>query len=180
MPNYSLLNNVRELIKKPTSGDFILNKLNHRTNLISYGELNNYSHIDDIFKYNSCVILIETKENTGHWICALKHPSRNSIELFDSYSGWPDDQLNIYIPEYLRKKLGEDYPLLTLLLYESGYNAEFNDKQLQKKGKDVCTCGYYCVLRILFKHLDIDEYDDILLGKKYTPDELVIMYVMAN
>lgn len=176
MEDYKLISHINELMKKSTTGQFIYDKLNGNTNLIVYGDLNECKHIDDLFIDDSCVILLETKEDFGHWVCIIKHP--NSIEAFNSYGNYIDDDLK-YVPKNMKKRLGEDYPTLSLLLYDSGYKIEYNDYKLQSKSSSIATCGYHVIMRIKFKEMNIDDYAKMLLNKEYTPDQLVVMYVLS-
>jgi hypothetical protein len=165
--------------RQPTSSKYIMEKLRGKTNLIVYRELKKVNHIDKIFINNCCIILIELKSGSGHWVCVINHPSRGSIEAFNSYGRYPDDDL-VYVPENMKKLLGEDIPLLTKLLYESKRPIEYNDHKLQSLNQEIATCGYYCILRILFKDMDVDTFAKKLMNKKYTPDQMVIMYVLIN
>lgn len=157
--NYSLSN-----------GD--INKLlDGKCNIMSYDQLNNYNNIDSAMgKYGALVLLYQTKQNYGHWCCVFKR-NNDTIEFFDPYGLFPDDELE-FVPNNMRNVLGEDYPHLTWLLYNSGYKKiDYNSKQLQKFKEDVNTCGRHCVVRIMMRNLSIDEYIKFL-GKD--PDKKVL------
>lgn len=157
--NYSLSN-----------GD--INKLlDGKCNIMSYDQLSKYDNIDSAMgKYGALILLYQTKQNYGHWCCVFKR-NNNTIEFFDPYGLFPDDELE-FVPKNMRKVLNEDYPHLTWLLYNSGYKKiDYNSKQLQKFKGDVNTCGRHCAVRIMLRNLPIDEYIKFL-GKD--PDKKVL------
>jgi hypothetical protein len=118
-----------------------------------------------------CFILVETKRNSGHWIAVLKL-DKNNIEVFNSYSGFIDMELN-YVPQNLQKVLNEDYPHLTALLLKSKYNIHYNDHPFQSKSDNIATCGRHCIVRALNRKMDIDEYDKFIKSQELKPDEFV-------
>lgn len=149
----------------------ILKAVRNRTNIILYSELKNVKHIDDILKYNSCVILYEQTPGNGHWVVLTLDENNNELQYFNSYGDYPDEFLHL-VDEKLKKKLNEDYPYLSRLLLDSGYKLAYNDKQLQQLDDNIATCGRYVVLRILLKDIPLDKFIKIFKHKKYTPDEI--------
>lgn len=162
---------LKHYMSEPTSGEYLLKCMNGRCNIISYSDLENYDNIDDIFINGCCFILVETKQNTGHWIVVFKLDNKN-IEVFTSYGGFPDMEL-YYVPKNLRKTLGEDYPHLTALLLNSKYYIHYNDYPLQSKSQNIATCGRHCIIRVKNKKYDIDTYAKILMGSGQNPDKIV-------
>lgn len=123
-----------------------------------YGELSDVRRLDELFEnpWNATVLLYETSEGYGHWVCVLRRGKR-VVECFDSYGYVPDDQLG-FIPATFRRKSEQDYPHLTKLLYESGYNVHYNDHPLQSHRKGVNTCGRWVVYRIRNAKLSEDAF----------------------
>ena len=98
----------------------------------------------------------------------------------------PDEELN-FISTNMRKQLNEDQPHLTTLLYESQYNIDYNEYKFQKHGKDIKTCGRHAAMRLVFRHLSLDDYKQLLdfLCKilKMNYDEIVTLltgYINKN
>jgi hypothetical protein len=141
----------------PASDKFIGSKIN--TNIVSYGELQKYRHIDDLFVDDSFILLYEGNLiSMGHWCCAVRRGT--TISYFDSYGEKPDPK------EYI----GNKYPHLSRLLYFCDYDLEYSEYDYQK-GKSV-TCGYHCIVRILFKHEPLKSYQ-IFMDQFKNDDEVV-------
>jgi hypothetical protein len=153
------------------SNEDILRITNNGTNIISYPELKKYNNIDDIFINDCCTILYETRKSYGHWVCLIKH-DKNNIEFFDSYGKMPDEQLK-YIPEYFRKKNGQQHSLLTYLLLKSGCKIEYNHDKLQCMERDISTCGRWISLRILLKDWKLKDFVKSFKSSKCNSDKLV-------
>ena len=163
---------VKYLNKKSLSNFDILKLTNNNTKIIVYPELKDYNTIDEVLEpYGSAVLLYLTNKNYGHWVCIIKQPN-NIIEFFDSYGYKPDHQLK-FVNEQTRKHLKQTVPHLSYLLYNSPYKVVYNDVKLQKKKKDINTCGKHCALRIVLKHINIDDYVDLFNNYKVDPDTLV-------
>ena len=134
-----------------------------RGHIIKYSDLSNFDNIDDVFNGNSFVIvLIESKPFAGHWCCMLRYD--NTIELFDSYSGTLDNELN-YISKQMKIELGENEHILTELLKKSGHKIVVNKYKFQSEkkinGMDVDSCGKHVLLRILMfvcGGMDLKQY----------------------
>nr|VAV82190.1 hypothetical protein GUARANI_11 [Guarani virophage] len=156
----------------------ILEMLDNKAEIVLYPNLIKYETIDDVLgPYGACVLLFEAKKNYGHWCCLFKRED-NSIEFFNSYGGYPDNSLK-YIPLHYREVSNQYYPYLSLLLLKYPHKLYYNEFKFQKRANDIRTCGRWCVLRLLLKHLDIYEFkkyvDDMCSYYKVTPDELVTM-----
>ena len=83
-----------------------------------YSELANYNNINDLLPDDNdyCIILVESQRNSGHWTCLLKY--NDTIESFDSYGdggGSIDHELS-FIPDVMRRMLGENNQQLSKLL----------------------------------------------------------------
>lgn len=140
----------------------LLELVKNKANVVLYPDLWKYKTIDELLDpYGACFLLFESKPKYGHWCALLKYDDGETVEFFDSYSGYPDNVLK-FIPKEFKKKSKQDYPFLTKLLYESPYEIEFNDKKFQKNGKNIATCGRHAAVRILFRHLNIDQYDHFI------------------
>ena len=130
------------LKRLPLSDGDIMNKLRGRTKIIRYHELNKVRNIEDVMKDNSVVILYEKRRNNGHWVCLVRYLKGGvpTIEFFDSYGIFPDDEKKQISDEYLRGSGQEYNKLAELLLRANRRNRiEYNDHKLQKKSHDVST-----------------------------------------
>jgi hypothetical protein len=171
----------KQIIKqeeKSLSNSDILDLLNGKTKILTYTELTKYDDIDDILKpYGSCVILYLTKENYGHWTLIFKQKPY-LLSFFDSYGYFPDEEIK-FVPEYFREVSKQNKPHLTALLYNAtkkGYKVEYNEYKYQKKKSNVRTCGRYVVARLMFRHLDNEEFHKLLTkDKRYNPDFYVTL-----
>lgn len=150
-------------IKIALSDKQVLKLVHGKANIVLYPELIYYDNIDQILgRYGACFLLFESKPNYGHWTCLIRRG--NTIEFFDPYSGYPDDNLK-FVPEEFKHKSNQDKPYLSMLLLNSPYKLEYNEFDFQNKKQGVNTCGRWCAMRILFKYLTIEEFASLFLNK---------------
>lgn len=170
------MKNLLDIYKSMALSNFDLIKLvGGNANVEVYPEIHKYDTIDELLgPHDACFLLFETEPKFGHWCAIIKYG--NTVEFFDPYSGYPDNVLE-FIPEDFKNESNQNYPYLTELLYECPYDIEFNDHKYQKKSNKINTCGRHCACRILFKNLDLKEYDSMIktLSKnlKTDPDGVV-------
>jgi hypothetical protein len=145
---------------------------------VLYKNLNKFNNIESVLKDNSAVILYEKQPKNGHWVALIRNYNRKrnrpTIEFFDSYGMFPDDEKK-YIDNGFLNQSDQKYNKLSELLVKASdkYDIEFNNYRLQKKTKDVSTCGRHVISRILLKDLDIDEYNKFMKSfKGYSPDDI--------
>ena len=81
-----------ETLKRTPLGDNdISNYLDGKTKIVKYNEIPNYKNILELLSpFNNVVILLETQQDFGHWICIKR--IGNMISFFDSYGDFPDQQ----------------------------------------------------------------------------------------
>lgn len=164
-------------INKSLSSTEILKLMNNKCNLVQYSDLHSIPTIDVLLgPHNKCVLLYQTSHNYGHWCCVWEH--NDTIFFYDSYGSKPDTQLN-FVPPDLKDELNSNHNYLIKLMYESGKKVEFNQYQFQKREPDVATCGRWCVNRLRFPEISIDEYHDIFkdASKRMPMDELICYLV---
>ena len=167
-----------------------LGKEGHK-NIIKYSELKNYNNIDKLLpKIGSYkIILIESQENSGHWVLMLKYKNKDKktiIEFYNSYGMKPEADLS-YIGSMMNRILGNGKDDLNDLLDDAkkkGYEVIYNKKRFQSSNKKVNTCGRHVLNRIImatkFK-MDLYEYIDFIeeLKKKYnTESDIIIAMIM--
>jgi hypothetical protein len=139
----------------------IMKLVNNKANLILYPDVHKYKNIDDILgKYGSCFLLYESKPSWGHWT-VLNKLNPNTIEFFDPYGGddegYPDETLK-HIDDKFKKKTNQDKRYLSHLLYDSGYDIDYNQYKFQKHKNDIKTCGRHCAVRTICKWMSLDDY----------------------
>ena len=164
-------------INIPLSGNDIILKLNNKVNVYSYSQIFNFKNINELLgKYKKIVLLYETSKNYGHWCCIYEH--KNKIYFFDSYGLKPDEQFNFIQPE-LKKELYDNHKYLLELLYNSQKEIHYNQYQLQKKLPDIQTCGRWCVLRLKYPSISVNNFYNIFkdTSKLISNDELVSILI---
>jgi hypothetical protein len=160
------------VIEYPLS-DGDINKLLHpATKILVYPDLENVSSIEQIFDpMGRCMLLYPvSSEYSGHWVCLIKKGEH--IEFFDPYGKAPDTELK-WVSMAKRRDMNMEEPTLTRLLKESGYKVTYNSHDFQKDDQTVNTCGRHCVVRLMFKHLSLDEYRKLIKSSGLPPDEFV-------
>lgn len=169
-----MLNLLKYVKKKPLSSEDILTICENGANLLTYPELTKYKTLDEALgRKRALILLYETEQNYGHWVCVFKLNS-NTIEHFDPYGLKPDKELK-FVPANYRKVSGQDYPHLTALLYNSGYEITYNEYKLQKMKKDTNTCGRWVAMRIAMRMLPLEEFVKLFKLKGLTPDDVVTL-----
>lgn len=147
---------------------------NINSNIVSYSDIKKYKNIDDLLgNDNKCIILYETKKNSGHWTCLYK--VEKTIFFFDSYGNNIDLQLK-FIPKQINESLGQDHKKLIELLYNSPYKVEFNEYKLQKLKKDINTCGRWVLIRLMYPNISIKYFKNLFSKKligEISPDKMI-------
>jgi hypothetical protein len=144
----------------------------YNVKIIYYSELNKYDDINTLFKESdNIIILYRTEGNYGHWVALLNYG--DYIEFFDSYGMQPDYELQ-YAQESMRSTKGQDEPHLTYLLNnaKNRYKKKivYNSVRLQQFHQYINTCGRHVALRIKFRHIELNDYQKLLLSSKLNPD----------
>jgi len=151
--------NLKSILSYCFSNTDIKRYLGEDTKIIEYQELRNYENIDAVLpeERDFVVILIETKQNSGHWTALLKYDGL--LEWFDSYGMDVDKELS-FIPESIRRMLGQGKKRLTELIDESDYDYIYNDTKLQSQKSFDNTCGRWVCSRVLHfkKNKNLKEY----------------------
>lgn len=142
--------------------DDIKRLLKGKTRIVTYDELKQVRHIEDILEpYGNVIILYQETENAGHWAVVVDRGKM--FEFFDSYGYYPDEVLP-HMPHSGSK------PVLRKLLEKTGKTVIWNPIQLQADDSKIATCGYYCLLRVILKKLPLLDFLKIFIRKKKSPD----------
>jgi len=118
--------------------------------ILKYADLVNYDCFDKLLPnkdFDFKVILIEMKENCGHWVCIVR--KNNEIYLYDSY-GTPIDKELGFISKAKRMMLGEDTMFINRILNRCNckLNIYENSAQFQSLKPGVSCCGRWVILFI--------------------------------
>lgn len=164
-------------ISKSLSGEDILKALDYKCNLVQYKDLKDFDSIEELLgPHKKCVLLYHTKRNYGHWTCLYEHDNR--IYFFDSYGIIPDNELKFLHPD-LKKQLNSQHRHLTKLLYNQNKPVEYNEYKLQKRQKNIATCGRHTVNRLRYPKISIDNYYKIFKdASKYMDMDELICYLV--
>lgn len=167
-----LRNKIKELEGKSLSGDDVLDLCERKANLYTYPNLVKFKNINDLLgKHKAAIILYLTSKNYGHWVCLFQQ-DKNTLSFFDSYALMPDDELK-FVPINFRIHNNEYYPHLTYLLYNSGYDIDYNSVKLQSDKTDTTTCGRWVGTRLAMRKLTNKDFAELFMNNKLKPDELV-------
>ena len=151
--------------------------------VIKYSELEKYSTIDELLPepFDFRILLIETKENVGHWVLVLKY--KDTIEYFNSYGVNADTQKGT-LCKVMNSMLGQKENFITKLVNKSNYKYLVNNVPFQSKNPEVATCGRWCILRVICCkdiQMNLSQFSILILSncKKLgiTPDTLVSMWI---
>lgn len=168
------------MVDKPLTSEEVKKIAGKDINVVTYNELKNYDKLDDIFRNSGCLILYETHDvgvdkKSGHWTIVYKN-GKNKVTYFDSYGNFIDQPLDI-IDKSFSKRIGQYYPILSKLLYESPYEIHYNNYPLQSKDPLIATCGRYAGLAYRNRYMDIDQFVDVFKKYKnrgYNLDEIIV------
>ncbi len=154
------------------TNDDVLRICNNKADFYTYPEIVRFKTLDKLLgKHKAIILLYMTKPNYGHF-CAVFKQNKDTISFFDSYGYKPDDELKFSSKKF-RESNNQLLSHLTRLMYESGYNIDYNDHKLQSKKNDIATCGRWSGLRVLFRNLTNDEFAKLFNKTGMKPDELV-------
>ena len=138
---------IEKLKRTPLGDNEISSYLDGQVKILKYNEIPLYSNIPALLSpWNSVVILLETQQDFGHWICLKK--TGDVISFFDSYGDFPDDQKKFVNSKFL-KDSGQKYNIICKMLDEASYycTIEFSDRRLQNMDDlSIATCGLWMLL----------------------------------
>jgi len=174
------MNSVIENLKNLSlSGNDIYNACEKNIKILKNSDLHKFKNIDAIFNPYDCVALLyEVKPSYGHWVLLIRHKNSHTIEFFDSYGYFIDDQLK-YINSKFRKKSNQDDRYLSRLLVKSDYNIIYNKVRVQEMKNGVSSCGRHLCLRYLMKHIDLDKYIKIIKKSDLKNTDDLVTYLTA-
>jgi len=157
-----------------------IRRLNPNTKILLYEDVKKFPTIQHLLDPFDCAIILyewkRTQETSiGHYIAVVALPD-GTIEHFDSYGILPDNELKQIknMSSNYKKMTGQDQQYLLKLYIKSPYQISYNQYKLQSLSDDISTCGRFAVLRTIFKNLTLEQFKDLFIGKKNTPDEIAV------
>ena len=170
-----------------TNGD--LQEIFKNCKIIKYAELDQYSDIYHLLpnRMDFSFILTESEINSGHWTLLIRDD--NNFEYFDSY-GVSHKNILDYIPNYMNKKLGNNYSEDLSKMIKSIKSTDkfiYNKTKFQKDAPNINTCGRWCICRLalfLADDLNLKDFTNLIKMKakqlKMTNDELITFLVSVK
>ena len=133
--------------------------------ILKYSELDKFPCFADLLprEQDFVVLLIEQKENSGHWVCIVRE--NNNIFLFDSYGSSLDRELG-FVAKSMRILLGEDKRFVERMINCKcdkckDFNIIENVTKFQSLKNDIATCGRWCIMFIEMTNkmkYDLDQF----------------------
>ena len=175
---------IKRRLRTPLSDDDVDKYFEgHKTEILKYSALENFNTIDELMPkpFDYKIILIETKQNQGHWVLLMK--INNTIEYFNSYGVNADIQKNS-LNKMMNRMLGQKEDFVTRLIRNSKKKYVINNIPFQNKNPEIATCGRWCIIRILTAEktgMDLTDFTRYILNNcdkmKISPDMLVCMFI---
>ena len=143
--------------------------LGQGTKIVEFKDLDTFADIYDLLpeKKDFAIILVESKDNSGHWVMLLRDGNR--IEQFDSYGCPLETELN-FISSAMNRILGQSKKEFHQLMRTIDDEDElvYNKARLQAEDPNIATCGRHCCLRALMHNLgySLEEYLQFLEDHK--------------
>ena len=157
--------------------------------IVKYADLENYKDIYQLMpnRMDFVFLLTESEKNSGHWTLLIRDD--NVFEYYDSYGTSPKRILD-YIPNYMNKKLGNDYGEDLGKMIKSIKATDMfvhNKTKFQKEAPNINTCGRWVIARLslfLSDDLNLKEFTELMKTKakklKMTNDEFITFLVTVN
>jgi len=148
--------NIKKIKASPIS-DSLIKQYLPNTRIVMYNELPEFDTIEELLPTKRChfVLMYQDSPNTGHWCCVLRQ--NNTVEMFDSYGNYPDNDLK-WVDKEKRRELGIDGKYLSNLFNKTKLKVVFNTEPYQAKGNEIATCGRHVVFRLLNSDKPLKKY----------------------
>lgn len=169
---------IDKLKEKAFSSSEILQIIDGKANLLTYSELEKYKTLDDALgKYGALVLLYQTKsKNYGHWVAVFK-VNKNTVEFFDSYGIFPDDEID-FVPKNFRRVNYKKFRHLDQLLLDSHYKIIYNEYKLQSDELGTNTCGRWVAVRLLMRKVSQQKFAKFFL--RFEDPDWLITYLTSD
>jgi hypothetical protein len=135
-----------------------IRRITKNNNIVPYSRLKAYKTIDELLGDKlACFILFQEEEFYGHWTILSR--CGNLLEHFDSYGFKPEEEKK-YINN---KEFIEPINYLNILMKNSPYEVSYNEFPFQMKDNYIGTCGKWCMLRYMFKDMNLYKFKDMIM-----------------
>ena len=140
----------------------ILTLTDNMCKIVMYDKIHLYDDITQLFGDYDCIALLYQikSKSYGHWVALILDRDNKVVYFFDSYGNLIDKQL-LFADDTIRQLCHENHNYLSELIYESGYDVDFNNKHLQEAKQGINTCGRWVASRIIYKDLTNEEFADL-------------------
>lgn len=144
------------------------------TKIWTYYDLQKAKSLDELWDKKGRFILLYPleKRNVGHWVCLLKRDD-GTIEFFDSYGEKPDQPIQ-ELTAGKRNELDLEKEVLMDLLKQSGAKIVYNSHPFQKLKPGINTCGRWCVSRLAFHKMPLNDFKKLIDDMEIEPDKAVV------
>jgi len=155
------LEDMRKTLAYSLSDSDIRHILGQDCKIIEFKDLDNFESIYDLLpkEKDFVVILIEQKDNSGHWTLLIR--DKNRIEQHDSYGCPLETELN-FISSAMNRMLGQSKQEFHALMktVDDGDEIVYNKARLQAEDPSIATCGRHCCLRAMMFNLgySLEDY----------------------
>ena len=155
------MESMKKTLEYSLSDSDIRHILGNNCKIVEYTDLSNFRNMEDLLPNDTdfVVILIESKQNSGHWTSIAKANKR--ITLFDSYGCKLEDELN-FISKAMNRMLCQSKSEIQNLIdsVPNDYEVIYNKTKLQAEKPEIATCGRWtCGWIQMFKMgYDLEEF----------------------
>ena len=126
--------------------------------VVPYTDLHKYDDLSDLLgDLGAVVLLYMSAKRFGHYVLLMRREDDNTIEFFDSYGSFPDENLDKI--KYTEKiQSNEIRPLILLLLADGYKTVDYSDTRLQNKDRHIQTCGRWVIVRWLLRSMKLKDF----------------------
>jgi len=156
------------------SGSDISYLLNDKVTIFHYSWLEDITSVSQLLTKGSAVILYPSSPGSkiGHWTALFNSIDRDGTSVVEFY-----DPLGLAVDKEFAVMKYRQYPFLSSILLNTNKPKRYNDLGIQEFCKTINTCGRHVALRILNKHLSLDDYTDIVVNNAHKMGMSVDEYV---
>jgi hypothetical protein len=170
------MTNINDVIRTPLTDSHISRYGVPREDIIVYSDLGDEYDIEGLLtdEHPYKIMLIEYKENTGHWVLIMKYElkGKKTLEYFNPFGLYPSKK-DFVDDEVLNDRLDQEQLFLNKLFHKEMGEADFDDLiynkvKFQSRADNVNTCGRHCLMRLIcMKEFNMDLSDYIKYMKRF-------------
>lgn len=171
------MTDINDIIRTPLTDSNIVKYGVPKEDIIVYSDLGDEYDIEGLLtdEHPYKIMLIEYKENSGHWVLIMKYvlKGKKVLEYFNPFGLYPS-KADFVDDAVLNKKLDQEQLFLNQLFHKEESEEDFDDLiynkvKFQSRADDVNTCGRHCLMRLIcMKDFNMDLADYIKFMKKFS------------